>query len=189
MPIPVWEVLEGTANTVEGQEHKPCNQLVNLSGRPMDLAGIMRDCARVIREDYDRRLKTSSARNARSVSPQATESERITEYVKLCRQQEIDALRKYAPYVDSLAQGGTSRACVPLVSPERVTAIKAFRRSLALMEEAYGVKLKTDSSGDLLIIDTATKLPSDYEWSAWIDRNGEVHISDWVVEPEAGGKR
>lgn len=73
MSIPVWEVLEGAANGVEGQEHKPYNQLVNLSGQALDLVGIMRDCARVTREAYERRLKVS-ARNARSVPPQEADS-------------------------------------------------------------------------------------------------------------------
>lgn len=48
MPIPVWEVLEGTANAVAGQEHKPYNELVNLSGQPLDLVGTMKECAEII---------------------------------------------------------------------------------------------------------------------------------------------
>lgn len=69
-----------------------------------------------------------------------------------------------------------------LVSPARAAAIKSFRRSVALLEEAFGLKLKTDSSGDLLIIDTTVSLPDGYEWSAWIDRAGKLHIAEFVTE-------
>lgn len=178
MPIPVWEVLEGAANTVEGQEHKPYNQMVNLSGQPMDLAGIMRDCARATREDHERRLKTS-ARNARSVSSQA---ERWLYDCPNCK----------APSVMTRPTG-VCRTCAnritrgPLVSPERVTAIKAFARSLVLLEEAYGVTLKGEDMGDLEIIDMTHRLPDGYEFSGWIDSaTRELTIADWVVEPEAG---
>ena len=82
-----------------------------------------------------------------------------------------------------------NHATKPLVSPERVTAIKAFRRSLTLLEEAYGVKLKVDSSGDLLILDQTTKLPDDYEWSAWISQSGELHIAEFVLDEELGATK
>lgn len=82
-----------------------------------------------------------------------------------------------------------NHATKPLVSPERVTAIKAFRRSLALLEEAYGVTLKVDSSGDLLILDQTTTLPDDYGWSAWISQSGELHIAEWVLDDETGATK
>lgn len=68
------------------------------------------------------------------------------------------------------------------MSSERVTAIKAFRRSLALLEEAYGVKLEAEDDGDLLIIDTTRKLPSGYHYDAKITVNGDVRFMEWIDE-------
>lgn len=83
-----------------------------------------------------------------------------------------------------------SHAPEPLVKPERVAAIKSFRRGLALLEEAYGLKLTadTDVTGDILIVDQIQKLPADYEWSAYIGADGTLEIAEWVLEEESGIK-
>lgn len=76
----------------------------------------------------------------------------------------------------------------PLVKPERVTAIKAFKRSLELLCECYGVKLKpdTDYSGDLLILDQTRQIPAGYYFDARITPEGELEIANWVLDEEGG---
>lgn len=48
MPIPVFEVLEGLANTIDGQPH----ELRDGSGTIMDIPAMLRDCASALRRDY-----------------------------------------------------------------------------------------------------------------------------------------
>ena len=81
-----------------------------------------------------------------------------------------------------------SHSRTPLVSPERATAIKAFRRSLTLLEEAYGVKIAADSDGskDILILDTTRTLPTGYYYDARIDERGELELAEWILEDESG---
>jgi hypothetical protein len=81
-----------------------------------------------------------------------------------------------------------NHATEPLVKPERVTAIKAFSRSLELLCDCYGVKLKpdTDYSGDLLILDQTRTIPSGYYFDARITPSGELEIAEWVLDEEAG---
>lgn len=74
----------------------------------------------------------------------------------------------------------------PLVSAERRLDIELFARTIKLVEEAYGLKLKgdTDLSGDILIFDQRNTLPRGYDFSAYIEPNGALEISDWVLDDE-----
>ncbi len=77
----------------------------------------------------------------------------------------------------------------PLVKPERKVDIISFRNALDRICEAYGVKLKADMSGSLLIIDQKTTLPDGYDCSAWIERSGVLKFAEHIVEPESEAKR
>lgn len=123
-------------------------------------------------------LLSEPARNARSVSPQAER------WLYDCPNCNAPSVMTRPTGVCHKCANNITRG--PLVSPGRVTAIKAFGRSLALLEEAYGVTLWGDTDAGLLITDKLRQLPEGYHCDAKIQPNGDLVISDWVVEPEAG---
>ena len=85
----------------------------------------------------------------------------------------------------------TIHATEPLVKPERRVDIIAFRNALERICEAYGVRLKgdTDASGDILIYDLKQTLPPGYDWSAYIEPNGQLEFAEFVLEDETGATK
>lgn len=153
-------------------------------------------CKRILAEMVlDRTVLVSPARNVRSVSPQA---DSIHSYRKkggldnetlgcyTCGQHIDTPIHRV--YASAFYKLPANRTKTPLVSPERVTAIKAFRRSLTLLEEAYGVKVGADTDGscDLLIVDTTRTLPQGYYYDARISKDGDLEFAEWVRDNEAG---
>ncbi len=84
-----------------------------------------------------------------------------------------------------------NHATESLVKPERRVDIISFRNALERICEAYGVKLKgdTDASGDILIYDQRRTLPHGYDWSAYIEPNGQLEFAEFVLEDEAGATK
>ena len=193
MSIPVWEVLEGHANTVEGQEHKPYRDIVNGSGQPLDLVGVMRECAAILREDYERRCVGRQARDAVRVPPQADSIHFFRN-----KPENVEAEDSPIHHVPQHMRESTfipgmprTHATEPLVTPERRIDILSFRNALERICEAYGVKIKgdTDASGDILIYDQRQKLPHGYDWSAYIEPNGQMEFCDYVLDDESGATK
>lgn len=110
------------------------------------------------------RANEMNARDARSIPPQA----------------ETGSMQ--------IAKAIVNHAAKPLVSAERRREIQLFVDTIKLVENAFHCKLRgdTDLSGDILIFDQANPLPSGYEFSAYIEPNGHLEFTEWVLDDEVG---
>lgn len=89
---------------------------------------------------------------------------------------------------ENITKAIVNHSTKPLVSAERRCQIECFVRTLRLIQEAFHVKLKadTDSTGDMLIIDLKEPLPRGYEFSAYIEPDGQLEFAEWVLDDESG---
>lgn len=93
--------------------------------------------------------------------------------------------------INRAARFAANHATEPLVKPERQGAIQSFRNALERLCEAYGVRLKgdTDASGDILIYDQRAIMPPGYDFSAYIDTEGNLKFAEYVLEDESGATK